>query len=311
MSDWEAKMRAIVEETKSENVTSLAGVPSWMLVLLNNIMETTGHSNILELWPNLEVYFHGGVSFLPYASEYKKIIPSKGFKYYETYNASEGFFAIQDRNHSQELMLMLDYGIFYEFIPMETYGTKNQKVIPLYEVENGKNYAMVITTNAGLWRYQIGDTVRFTCIDPYRIRVTGRTKHFINVFGEELIVENTDKALEIVSKKIGCRIRDYSVAPIFMKGKEKGAHEWLIEFKTPPKDINYFTELLDNALKALNSDYEAKRYNNTILNVPKVVVARKGLFQDWLKSLNKLGGQHKVPRLSNSRFLLDALQKHF
>ena len=309
MSDWEAKMQAIVEETKSENVTSLAGVPSWMLVLLNNVMETTGHSNILELWPNLEVYFHGGVSFLPYASEYKKIIPSKGFKYYETYNASEGFFAIQDRNHSQELMLMLDYGIFYEFIPMETYGTKNQKVIPLYEVEKGKNYAMVITTNAGLWRYQIGDTVRFTCIDPYRIRVTGRTKHFINVFGEELIVENTDKALEIVSKKIGCRIRDYSVAPIFMKGKEKGAHEWLIEFKTPPKDIDYFTELLDNALKALNSDYEAKRYNNTTLNIPKVVVARTGLFQDWLKSLNKLGGQHKVPRLSNSRLLLEVLKK--
>ena len=204
---------------------------------------------------------------------------------------------------------MLDYGIFYEFIPMETYGTKNQKVIPLYEVEKGKNYAMVITTNAGLWRYQIGDTVRFTCIDPYRIRVTGRTKHFINVFGEELIVENTDKALEIVSKKIGCRIRYYSVAPIFMKGKEKGAHEWLIEFKTPPKDIDYFTELLDNALKALNSDYEAKRYNNTTLNIPKVVVARKGLFQDWLKSLNKLGGQHKVPRLSNSRLLLEALKK--
>ena len=311
MSDWQVKMQAIVEETKSENVTSLAGVPSWMLVLLNNVMETTGHSNILELWPNLEVYFHGGVSFLPYASEYKKIIPSKSFRYYEAYNASEGFFAIQDRNHSHELMLMLDYGIFYEFIPMETYGTKNQKVIPLYEVEKGKNYAMVITTNAGLWRYQIGDTVRFTCIDPYRIRVTGRTKHFINVFGEELIVENTDKALEIVSKKIGCRIRDYSVAPIFMRGKEKGAHEWLIEFKTPPKDINYFTELLDNALKALNSDYEAKRYNNTTLNIPKVVVARKGLFQDWLKSLNKLGGQHKVPRLSNSRLLLDALQKRF
>ena len=309
MSDWEAKMQAIVEETKNENVTSLAGVPSWMLVLLNNVMETTGYSNILELWPNLEVYFHGGVSFLPYASEYKKIIPSIGFKYYETYNASEGFFAIQDRNHSQELMLMLDYGIFYEFIPMETYATKNRKIIPLYEVEKGKNYAMVITTNAGLWRYQIGDTVRFTCIDPYRIRVTGRTKHFINVFGEELIVENTDKALEIVSKKIGCRIRDYSVAPIFMKGKEKGAHEWLIEFKTPPKDIDYFTELLDNALKALNSDYEAKRYNNTTLNIPKVVVARKGLFQDWLKSLNKLGGQHKVPRLSNSRLLLEALKK--
>jgi hypothetical protein len=307
MSNWEAKMRAIVEETRHENVTSLAGVPSWMLVLLNTVLETTGHSNILDLWPNLEVYFHGGVSFMPYEREYKKIIPSTSFKYYETYNASEGFFAIQDRNHSDELMLMLDYGIFYEFIPMETYGTKNQKVIPLYEVQKGKNYAMIITTNAGLWRYQIGDTVRFTCIDPYRIVVTGRTKHFINVFGEELIIENTDKALKIVAKKIACEVRDYTVAPIFMKGKEKGAHEWLIEFKKPPKDLCYFIELLDNALKALNSDYEAKRYNNTTLNIPKVRVARAGLFHDWLKTKNKLGGQHKIPRLSNSRLFIEAL----
>lgn len=307
MSNWEAKMRAIVEETRNENVTSLAGVPSWMLVLLNTVLETTGYSNVLDLWPNLEVYFHGGVSFMPYESEYKKIIPSTSFKYYETYNASEGFFAIQDRNHSDELMLMLDYGIFYEFISMETYGTKNQKVIPLYEVQKGKNYAMIITTNAGLWRYQIGDTVRFTCIDPYRIVVTGRTKHFINVFGEELIIENTDKALKIVTKKIGCEVRDYTVAPIFMEGKEKGAHEWLIEFKKPPKDLRYFTELLDNALKALNSDYEAKRYNNTTLNIPKVRIARAELFHDWLKVKNQLGGQHKVQRLSNSRLFLDAL----
>ena len=309
MSNWEAKMRAIVEETRHENVTSLAGVPSWMLVLLNTVLETTGHSNVLDLWPNLEVYFHGGVSFMPYEREYKKIIPSTSFKYYETYNASEGFFAIQDRNHSDELMLMLDYGIFYEFIPMETYGTKNQKVIPLYEVQKGKNYAMIITTNAGLWRYQIGDTVRFTCIDPYRIVVTGRTKHFINVFGEELIIENTDKALKIVAKKIACEVRDYTVAPIFMKGKEKGAHEWLIEFKKPPKDLRYFTELLDNALKALNSDYESKRYNNTTLNIPKVRIARAELFHDWLKAKNQLGGQHKVPRLSNSRLFIEALLK--
>ncbi len=309
MSDWESKMQAIVDETINENVTSLAGVPSWMLVLLNNVLESTGKSNLLEIWPNLEVYFHGGVSFLPYAEQYKNIIPSSSFKYYETYNASEGFFAIQDQNNSDELLLMLDYGIFYEFIPMDTYGTPNEKVIPLHEVEKGKNYAIIITTNAGLWRYKIGDTVRFTCIDPYRIKVTGRTKHFINVFGEELIIENTDKALKNVSKKTGCEIIDYTVAPIFMKGKQKGAHEWLIEFKTSPKDIDYFTELLDNALKALNSDYEAKRYNNMTLNRPKINVARPQQFHDWLKSKNKLGGQHKVPRLSNSRELLEELMK--
>ena len=307
MSDWEMKMQAIVNETKNENVTSLAGVPSWMLVLLNNVLESSEKSHILEVWPNLEVYFHGGVSFSPYASEYKKIIPSGNFKYYETYNASEGFFGIQDRNNSDELMLMLDYGIFYEFIPMDTYGKKNQKLIPLWRVEKGKNYAIVITTNAGLWRYQIGDTVRFTNINPYRIKVSGRTKHFINVFGEELIIENTDKALEIVSKKNNCEIRDYTVAPIFMKDNLKGAHEWLIEFKTPPKDLLYFTALLDNALKSLNSDYEAKRYNSTTLNLPKVRVARNGLFHDWLKMKNKLGGQHKIPRLSNSRLFLESL----
>ena len=204
---------------------------------------------------------------------------------------------------------MLDYGIFYEFIPVDTYGTENEKVIPLFEVEKGKNYAMIITTNAGLWRYQIGDTVRFTCIDPYRIKVTGRTKHFINVFGEELIIENTDQALKSVSQKIGCEISDYTVAPIFMKGKNKGAHEWLIEFKTPPKDLNYFTELLDNALKSLNSDYEAKRYNNMTLKLPKINVARSGLFHNWLKAKNKLGGQHKIPRLSNSRTFLEELLK--
>lgn len=307
MSDWNTKMQAIVDETVNENVTSLAGVPSWMLVLLNQVLETSGQSNLLDIWPNLEVYFHGGVSFMPYVGQYKKIIPKKDFNYYETYNASEGFFAIQDQNNSNELLLMLDYGIFYEFIPMDTYGTSEEKIIPLHEVEKGKNYAMIITTNAGLWRYKIGDTVKFTCIDPYRIKVTGRTKHFINAFGEELIIENTEKALQNISKKMNFEISDYTVAPIFMKGNEKGAHEWLIEFKTPPKDLNYFTELLDNALKALNSDYEAKRYNNMTLNPPKINIARTGLFYDWLKRKNKLGGQHKVPRLSNSREFLEEL----
>lgn len=307
MSDWEYKMQAIVNETINENVTSLAGVPSWMLVLLNNVLETTKKTNIFEVWPNLEVYFHGGVSFLPYVDQYKTILPNKDFRYYEIYNASEGFFAIQDQNNSSELLLMLDYGIFYEFIPMDTYGTPEQKIIPLGEVEKHKNYAVVITTNAGLWRYKIGDTVRFTSLSPYRIKVSGRTKHHINVFGEELIIENTEDALKKVCKKTNAQIVDYTVAPIFMEGKEKGAHEWLIEFKTPPQDMDHFNDLLDTTLKSLNSDYEAKRYNNITLNNPKINLARPQLFYDWLKQENKLGGQHKVPRLSNTRQYLDAL----
>ena len=307
MSDWEYKMQAIVDETINENVTSLAGVPSWMLVLMNNVLEHTGKTNLFDIWPNLEVYFHGGVSFLPYVDQYKAILPKKDFRYYETYNASEGFFAIQDRNSSSELLLMLDYGIFYEFIPMDTYGTTEQKIIPLSEVEKDKNYAVVITTNAGLWRYKIGDTVRFTSISPYRIKVSGRTKHHINVFGEELIIENAEDALKKVCKKTQSEIVDYTVAPIFMNGKEKGAHEWLIEFKTPPKNVHQFNELLDNALKASNSDYEAKRYNNMTLNMPTIHVAREHLFYDWLKQNNKLGGQHKVPRLSNDREYIDEL----
>ena len=307
MSNWEYKMQAIVDETINENVTSLTGVPSWMLVLLNNVLETTGKNNLLEIWPNLEVYFHGGVSFTPYADQYKTLLPRMDFKYYEIYNASEGFFAIQDQNNSNELLLMLDYGIFYEFIPMETYGTSKEKVIRLSDVEKGKNYAVLITTNAGLWRYKIGDTVRFTSINPYRIKVSGRTKHHINVFGEELIIENAEDALKKVCKKTKAEIVDYTAAPIFMQGKEKGAHEWLIEFKTPPKDINYFNELFDNALKALNSDYEAKRYNNLTLNKPTIHIARHRLFYDWLKQNNKLGGQHKVPRLSNTRDYIEEL----
>ena len=261
----------------------------------------------MDVWPNLEVYFHGGVSFLPYVDQFKSIIPSNSFKYYEIYNASEGFFAIQDRNHSDELLLMLDYGIFYEFIPMKTYGSPTEKIIPLSEVEIGENYAIIVTTNAGLWRYKIGDTVTFTSVAPYRIKVTGRTKHFINVFGEELIIENTDKAIKMATKKTKSEIVDYTAAPIFMEGKSKGAHEWIIEFKTPPKDLQYFVELLDNSLKALNSDYEAKRYNSITLRMPKIHIAKEGLFYRWMKQNNKLGGQHKVPRLSNSRQFLEEL----
>ena len=307
MSEWETKIAAIINETKNENVTSFAGVPSWMLVLMNKMLEETGKGNLFELWPNLEVYFHGGVNFEPYREQYKKILPKKDFKYYEIYNASEGFFAIQDLNNSSDLLLMLDYGIFYEFIPMDTFGTPDQKVIRLADVELFKNYALVITTNSGLWRYLIGDTVRFTSLNPYRIRVTGRTKHHINVFGEELMVENTDQAIAKACKLTQTEVVDYTVAPIFMEGKEKGAHEWMIEFKNPPADVSQFQKALDESIQSLNSDYEAKRYNNMTLNQLKINVARENLFYDWLKDNNKLGGQHKIPRLSNQRDYLEQL----
>lgn len=309
MSDWEYKMQAIVDETINENVTSLAGVPSWMLVLLNNVLETTGKNHIHEVWPNLEVYFHGGVSFTPYINQYQNLLPKTGFKYYEIYNASEGFFAIQDQNDSNELLLMLDYGIFYEFIPMSVYDTPEEHAIPLSHVKLNENYAVIITTNAGLWRYKIGDTVRFTSLSPYRIKISGRTKHHINVFGEELIIENAEEALKQVCKQTGAEVVDYTAAPVFMKGKEKGAHEWLIEFKSEPENLADFTARFDSALKNVNSDYEAKRYTNITLKEPKIHVARKNLFYDWLKQHNKLGGQHKIPRLSNSRNYLEELLK--
>lgn len=307
MSDWETKLPAIIKESSLENVTSLAGVPSWMMVLLNKALEENKKSNILEIWPNVEVYFHGGVSFDPYREQYKNLFPKDNFKYYEIYNASEGFFGLQDRNNSSELLLMLDYGIFYEFIPMDTFGKEDQKVIPLSEVEIGKNYALVITTNSGLWRYLIGDTIRFTSLNPFRIKVTGRTKHHINVFGEELMVENTDSALAKTCTALNCEILDYTVAPIFMEGKEKGAHEWIIEFKKHPENIDNFTELLDKNLQQVNSDYEAKRFNNMTLNRLVLHIAKENLFYNWLKKNDKLGGQHKIPRLSNSRNYLEEL----
>ena len=310
MPDWETKMQAIVDKTINENVTSLLGVPSWVLVLLNQVLESTGKNNLFEIWPNLEVYFHGGVSFDPYLEQYKKLLPKNNFLYYETYNASEGFFAIQDRNNSKELLLMLDYGIFYEFIPMDTYDSTEEIIIPLSEVKLGKNYAIVITTNAGLWRYKIGDTVRFTSINPFRIKVTGRTKHHINVFGEELIIENAEAALRKAAKLTHSEIIDYTAGPIFMEGKEKGAHEWIIEFKKHPYDIDTFNQLLDAFLQEVNSDYEAKRYRNITLKFPKIHTARKDLFKDWLKQNDKLGGQHKIPRLSNSREFLEELLKN-
>lgn len=307
MSNWEEKMPAIIKETAKTNVSSLAGVPSWMLVLLNNVLEMSGKDNIHQVWPNLEVYFHGGVSFAPYTEQYEKILPNSNFHYFEVYNASEGFFAVQDQNDSKDLLLLLDYGIFYEFIPMDRFGSSQQRIIPLSAVEVGVNYAIVITTNAGLWRYQIGDTVRFTSTDPYRIRVTGRTKHHINVFGEELIIENAEESLKRVAQTTGAEIVEYTAGPIFMEDREKGGHEWIIEFKTPPKDMEAFRRLLDENLQKINSDYEAKRFNNMTLNPPTVHIARHNLFYDWLKQNGKLGGQHKIPRLSNERNYINEL----
>ena len=307
MSDWEYKLDAIVKETIQENVTSLAGVPSWMLVLLNRVLDHTSKNDLTQIWPNLEVYFHGGVSFVPYRNQFQNIIHSKDFRYYEIYNASEGFFAVQDRNNSDELLLMLDYGIFYEFIPIDSYGKEHEHAITLDQVKLNTIYAVVITTNAGLWRYKIGDTVRFTSLNPYRIKISGRTKHHINVFGEELVIENAETAIAKTCQLLNAEITDFTVAPIFMKGKEKGAHEWLIEFKKSPTCIKEFTKVLDLELQELNSDYKAKRYLNMTLNAPKIQIAKSELFHTWLKAKNKLGGQHKIPRLSNSRVHLEEL----
>ena len=304
ISEWEKKVQAIINESIDQNVTSFAGVPSWMLSLLQQVIQQTGKDNILEIWKNAEVYFHGGVSFDPYRNLYKNLFPSKDFKYFEIFNASEGFFAIQDQNNSSELLLMLDYGIFYEFIPT---SKSEQDIISLADVKLNVNYAMVITTNSGLWRYKIGDTIKFTCLNPFRIKVTGRTKHFINVFGEELVVENAEKALSMTCELTKCEITNYTVGPIFMGSKTKGSHEWLIEFEKKPDDINKFMEILDLNLQRLNSDYEAKRYKSSTLEIPKIKVARKNLFYDWLASKNKLGGQNKIPRLSNSREYIDEL----
>ena len=307
MKDWNKKLEEITNQSINQNVTNLSGVPSWMLLLLQNIVLTTGANNISEIWPNLELYMHGGINFSPYQNQFNKLIPSIKMNYLETYNASEGFFALQDINGCLDLLLMLDYGIFYEFIPMSDYNGENSVAIPLSEVKKGENYAVVISTNGGLWRYLIGDTVKFTSLAPYRIRITGRTKHHINVFGEELIIENAEEALKLACKKTKATITDYTVGPIFMDGKKQGSHEWIIEFAKAPKSLEYFTELLDNALKSINSDYEAKRYNNMTLVMPKIHSVKKGLFYSWLKKKGKLGGQHKVPRLSNKRDFVEEL----
>ena len=302
--EWEDKVKAIIKESMNQKVTSFAGVPSWMLSLLQQVIEETGKDNILEIWQDAEVYFHGGVSFEPYRNLYNKLFPSKDFKYFEIFNASEGFFAIQDQNRSTELLLMLDYGIFYEFIPVN--GSESE-IVSLADVKLNTNYEMVITTNSGLWRYKIGDTIKFTCLNPFRVKVTGRTKHFINVFGEELVVENAEMALSKTTQLTKSEISNYTVGPIFMSDKTKGSHEWIIEFSKEPDDMNKFTEILDLSLQSLNSDYEAKRYKDSTLELPKIIKGRKNLFYDWLRSRNKLGGQNKIPRLSNSREYVEEL----
>ncbi|MEK9852507.1 MAG: GH3 auxin-responsive promoter family protein [Flavobacteriaceae bacterium] len=306
ISEWETKMKAIVSETLPEKVTSLAGVPSWMLILLQRVLEETKSETLSAVWPEAEVYFHGGINFKPYREIYKSLFPKDGFQFYEIYNASEGFFGIQDRNDADDLLLMLDYGIFYEFIPFQAEGTHSEpEAILLKEVELDTNYELVITTNAGLWRYRIGDTIRFTCLSPYRIQVTGRTKSHINAFGEELIIDNAEKAISWACKKTNSLVSNFSAAPIFMESNTRGAHEWVIEFEKEPHDINQFSRLLDEALQALNSDYEAKRKSS--LELLRLHKAKKGLFYQWLASKNKLGGQHKIPRLSNSRVFLEEL----
>ena len=307
LGDFEEKMEKIARATCNLNVTNISGVPSWMMAVLKHMLEITGKNSVEELWPNLEVFFHGGVAFTPYREQYKQIICKSDMKYLETYNASEGFFGIQNDLSDPAMLLMIDYDVFYEFIPFEELGSPNPAVLPLWEVEIGKNYAMLISTSCGLWRYMIGDTVRFTSKDPYKFVISGRTRHYINVFGEELIVDNAEKALQEVCAATGAQVLEYTVAPIFMDEKAKCGHQWVVEFAKEPASVETFAELLDKALQHINSDYEAKRFKNKTMQQLEIVVARKNLFNDWLKSKGKLGGQHKVPRLSNSRQYVDEL----
>ncbi len=307
MDEWEEKIEAMAKVTSEENVTSISGVPTWTVVLIERILELKGKKNILEVWPNLEVFIHGAVAFGPYKSLFERLIPSKDMRYLETYNASEGFFGIQDQTDSDELLLMLDYGIFYEFIPYDELESDNPRVLTLGEVEEGMNYAMVISTNAGLWRYKIGDTVRFTSLDPYRVKISGRTKHFINAFGEELIIENAEFAIAQACKATDAEIENFTAAPIYLEEGKRGGHEWIVEFRKDPHDLALFNRLLDETLRKVNSDYDAKRYKDIALIEPVIHHAEKGTFHQWMKKRGKLGGQNKVPRLSNSREYVDDL----
>lgn len=307
MSEWESKIEKIAQSTLNVNVTNLSGVPSWFLVLIKRVLEITGKQTLEEVWPNLEVFFHGGVSFAPYREQYKQIIHSPKMHYVETYNASEGYFGTQNDLSDPSMLLMIDYGVFYEFIPMEELDKENPKTLCLADVELHKNYAVVISSSCGLWRYMIGDTVRFTSKHPHKFVITGRTKHFINAFGEELIIDNAEKGLAKACAATGAQVNEYSAAPVFMDARAKCRHQWLIEFAKMPDSVEKFAAILDASLKEINSDYEAKRYKDIALQPLEVIVARKGLFHNWLKEKGKLGGQHKVPRLSNTRDYIEEM----
>ncbi|MCR4995383.1 MAG: GH3 auxin-responsive promoter family protein [Bacteroidales bacterium] len=307
LSDFEVKRDRIAREALHRNVTNISGVPSWMLSVLTRVMELSGKEHLNEVWPNLEVFFHGGVAFTPYREQYRRLIQSEKMSYMETYNASEGFFGIQNDPQDAAMLLMIDYGVFFEFIPMDEFDNATPHVLPLWQVEPGKNYAMVISTSSGLWRYVIGDTVRFTQTAPYKFVITGRTKFFINAFGEELIVDNAEKGLAQACRATGAEVLEYTAAPVFMDEAGKCRHQWLIEFSRPPADTEAFADELDKALQALNSDYEAKRFKDITLQRLELIPARKGLFTDWLKNKGKLGGQHKVPRLSNQRATIEEM----
>jgi hypothetical protein len=304
LSDFEVKRERIAREAMNKNVTNISGVPSWMLSVLTCMMEMTGKKHLEEVWPNIEVFFHGGVAFTPYRKQYEQLITSPNMHYMETYNASEGFFGIQDDPNDKSMLLMLDYGVFYEFIPMD-----GGDPVPLWAVETGKNYAMVISTSCGLWRYEIGDTIQFTSTNPYKFIISGRTKHFINAFGEELIVDNAEQGLAYACEQTGAEVLEYTAAPVFMDANAKCRHQWLIEFSRKPTDLKQFASLLDKRLQEINSDYEAKRYKDITLQPLEIIEARQNLFNDWLKLRGKLGGQHKVPRLSNSRDTIEQLLK--
>ncbi|WP_276908833.1 GH3 auxin-responsive promoter family protein [Hallella colorans] len=307
LSDFEVKRDRIAKECMGKNVTNISGVPSWMLSVLVRILELSGKQHLEEVWPNLEVFFHGGITFTPYRNQYESLITSANMRYMETYNASEGFFGIQDDPSDKSMLLMLDYDVFYEFIPLEDIGSDNPHIVPLEAVELERNYAMVITTSCGLWRYMIGDTVKFTSKKPYKFLITGRTKYFINAFGEELIMDNAEKALAYACEHSGAQISEYTAAPVYMDMHAKCRHQWLIEFTKDPDSMDHFARLLDQKLQQINSDYEAKRSHDVTLQHLEVVKARQNLFNDWLKSKQKLGGQHKVPRLSNSRKNMEEL----
>ena len=301
MSEWDEKLERLARETMNENITNLSGVPTWTLLLMERILELTGKQHMLEVWPNLEVFTHGAVSFTPYEQLFKKLIPSETMYYQEVYNASEGFFGIQDQIHSKEMLLMLDYGVYYEFIETSELDSDNPRVLTLDQVELGKNYAIIISTNGGLWRYNIGDTVKFTSINPYRIIISGRTKHFINAFGEEVVIENAERAIAEACKQTGAEIDNFTAAPKYFGEKTKASHEWIIEFVHPPRDEDRFKQVLDETLRKVNSDYDAKRFKDMALQAPIIHFAPKGTFYRWMDKRGKLGGQNKVPRLSNTR----------